>query len=106
MIVFLDIDGVLKLDWGKVQWTKHCINVLNTLTRELKLKYVVTSTWRVSNTKEEMQRIFIQQGIIGEMIVNGVGDISECDFDYEWDEFKHVDRKYPICPECGGGVEY
>ncbi len=68
MIVFLDIDGVLKLDWGSVQWTKSCINVLNTLTRELNLKYVVTSTWRVANSKEELQKIFIKQGIIGEII--------------------------------------
>lgn len=68
MIVFLDIDGVLKLDWGNVQWTKPCINVLNMLTRELNLKYVISSTWRVANSKEEMQKIFIQQGIVGEIV--------------------------------------
>ena len=34
------------------------------------------------------------------------GGISECDFDTEYDEFKGIDRKYPICPKCGGGLDY
>ncbi len=33
------------------------------------------------------------------------GEGLECDIDSEWDEFKHIDRKYPICPKCGGGLE-
>ena len=33
------------------------------------------------------------------------GDITECDFDTEYDEFKGIDRKYPICPKCGGGLD-
>ena len=33
------------------------------------------------------------------------GDATECDFDTEYDEFKGVDRKYPICPKCGGGLD-
>lgn len=33
------------------------------------------------------------------------GEITECDFDIEYDEFKGVDRKYPICPKCGGGLD-
>ena len=32
------------------------------------------------------------------------GEISECDFDTEYDEFKGVNMKYPICPKCGGGL--
>lgn len=68
MVVFLDIDGVIKLDWSSQKWDKPCINVLNTLTKELNLKYVVTSTWRVKYSIEELQKIFIKQGIIGEII--------------------------------------
>jgi hypothetical protein len=67
MIVFLDIDGVLK-DFGTPQWWKGCINVLNTLTRDLNLKYVVTSTWRAKYSIEELQSIFSAQGIQGEII--------------------------------------
>lgn len=33
------------------------------------------------------------------------GESSECDFDTEYDEFKGIDREYPICPKCGGGLE-
>jgi hypothetical protein len=33
------------------------------------------------------------------------GHVNECEFDYEYDEFSGSDRKYPICPECGGGVD-
>ena len=33
------------------------------------------------------------------------GDVIDCDTDTEYDEFKGMDRKYPICPKCGGGVE-
>ncbi len=34
------------------------------------------------------------------------GELSECDFDYEHDEFSGRDIKYPICPVCGGGLDY
>jgi hypothetical protein len=33
------------------------------------------------------------------------GEVTECDFDTEYDEFKGIDRKYPICPKCGGGLD-
>ena len=33
------------------------------------------------------------------------GEITQCDFDTEYDEFKGIDRKYPICPKCGGGLD-
>ena len=33
------------------------------------------------------------------------GEVSECDFDTEYDESKGIDREYPICPKCGGGVD-
>jgi hypothetical protein len=34
------------------------------------------------------------------------GDNSSCEFDTEYDEFKRIDRKYPICPKCGGGLNH
>lgn len=33
------------------------------------------------------------------------GEITECDFDTEYDEFKGINRKHPICPKCGGGLD-
>ncbi len=32
------------------------------------------------------------------------GESLECDIDTEYDEFYGIDRKYPICPKCGGGL--
>lgn len=37
---------------------------------------------------------------------NWDGDISKCAFDGEYDDFKGVYNKYPICPKCGGGLDY
>ena len=34
------------------------------------------------------------------------GYISDCDFDFEYDEFKDIDRKYLICPKCGGDLNF
>jgi len=33
------------------------------------------------------------------------GEASECDFDFDFDEFKGIDIKYPICPKCGSGLD-
>lgn len=33
------------------------------------------------------------------------GDVKECDFDTEPNEFKGTDNVYPMCPKCGGAVE-
>lgn len=34
------------------------------------------------------------------------GDVVECDLDAEYDEFRGSDRKHPICPKCGGGLNF
>lgn len=34
-----------------------------------------------------------------------MGLTKDCDTDYYYDEFWGYDRPYPICPECGEGVE-
>lgn len=34
------------------------------------------------------------------------GSMSQADVDSEYDEFKGVDRKYPVCPKCGGGLTF
>lgn len=33
------------------------------------------------------------------------GEITECDFDTEYDEFKGIYKRYPVCPKCGGGLD-
>lgn len=61
-IIFTDIDGVLNPNWKK-KWSKTAVNNFNIICEELDLKPVITSTWRISNTIEQLQEIFRTQGI-------------------------------------------
>jgi hypothetical protein len=60
--IFTDIDGVLNPHWRK-KWDKTAIKIYNQVCKEFNLKPVITSTWRINHTKEELQEIFNNQGI-------------------------------------------
>lgn len=62
IVIFTDIDGVLNPHWRKM-WDKKAISNYNKLCKELDLKPVITSTWRLNHTKEELQDVFTNQGI-------------------------------------------
>jgi len=62
-IIFTDIDGVLNTV-NKNEWNKNSIDLYNLLCQEFELHPVITSTWRVNHTIEELQKIFTQNGII------------------------------------------
>lgn len=61
-IIFTDIDGVLNPHWS-TKWAKKSIQLYNDLCKEYDLKVVISSTWRVNHTKEQLQEIFKNQGI-------------------------------------------
>ncbi len=61
-ILFTDIDGVLNPHW-RAKWSKKSITLYNELCKEYDLKPVITSTWRIAHTKEQLQEIFKSQGI-------------------------------------------
>lgn len=61
-IIFTDIDGVLNPHW-RSKWAKKSIELYNKLCKEYDLKVVITSTWRIAHTKEQLQSIFTDQGI-------------------------------------------
>ena len=61
-VIFTDIDGVLNPHW-KTTWCKKSINIYNKICDEFDLKPVITSTWRINHSKEELQNIFDKQGI-------------------------------------------
>jgi hypothetical protein len=66
LIIFLDIDGVLKTDWNKVKWNNNCISILNKIYHNIpNIEYVITSTWRITRTVKELQDILISNGIVG-----------------------------------------
>lgn len=60
--IFTDIDGVLNPHWKK-NWSKSAILIYNQICQEYDLKPVITSTWRINHTKEQLQKIFDEQGI-------------------------------------------
>ena len=61
-VIFTDIDGVLNPHW-KNKWSKSAIKIYHQICKEYDLKPVITSTWRINHTKEQLQKIFNDQGI-------------------------------------------
>jgi len=74
--IFTDIDGVLNPKYKK-NWDKKCINNYNRICSDLNLIAIITSTWRVRYTIEELQKIFIKQGI--KVIINDYTPILNTD---------------------------
>jgi hypothetical protein len=60
--IFTDIDGVLNTI-NRNQWNKTSIDLYNKLCHEFNLKPVISSTWRLNHTKEQLQEIFTKQGV-------------------------------------------
>lgn len=80
-IIFLDIDGVLNneeseyypVDNGRFGrttelFTPRLIDNLNLLLTKTGAKIVVSSTWRLGKTVEELQLILNGMGVVGEVI--------------------------------------
>ena len=61
-VIFTDLDGVLNPHW-KTKWSKSSIQIYNQICQEYDLKPVISSTWRINHTKEQLQKIFDDQGI-------------------------------------------
>ena len=76
-IIFLDVDGVLNnaddSDYhvhkgGCDFYSPKCVSLLNQITGATGAKIVVSSTWRLSKTVEQLQIKFKEMGITGEVI--------------------------------------
>jgi len=84
-IIFLDIDGVLRTDASDLYWSEvtgqpipqsvfdrlfssHSIAILNEIIYYTGAKIVVTSTWRVKHTLDELIQKFKIRGFRGEII--------------------------------------
>lgn len=93
-IIFLDIDGVLncelfykgvhhsivkkqlkkeakKIDWSQYYKSQLCperMSWLNDLCKEIEAKIVISSTWRLGKTVEELQQILNESGATFEVI--------------------------------------
>jgi len=64
--IFTDIDGVLNPNFSKI-WNKKCVNTYNRICNDFELLPVITSTWRIRYTIQQLQDIFINQGITSEI---------------------------------------
>jgi hypothetical protein len=90
-IIFLDIDGVMRthnsdLNWSrelnqpvpnpfKRLFSKEAMENLNYLVTLTGSKVVITSTWRMYYTKDELRNIFRERGFIGHIVdVTNTGD--------------------------------
>lgn len=98
-IIFTDIDGVLNPHWS-TKWAKKSIKLYNDICKEYDLKPVITSTWRIAHTKEQLQEIFKSQGIEIDIydytpILGGARglDIQEWLNNNECDEYVVIDDK-------------
>lgn len=85
-IIFLDIDGVLNHQlWSSTdEFKKRCkrknkndvscwfcpqsVDYLNTIIKETDAKIVVSSSWRLGRTIEELKKLLADNNIIGEVI--------------------------------------
>jgi hypothetical protein len=84
-VIFLDIDGVLRTDvsdryWSEVTgqpipksafdrlFSSHSIAILNEIVYITGAKVVITSTWRVQHSLEQLRSIFKIRGFRGQII--------------------------------------
>ena len=61
-IVFTDIDGVLNTV-NRNKWNENSVDLYNSLCEEFNLHPVITSTWRINHTIDELQKIFNKNGV-------------------------------------------
>ncbi len=114
-IIFLDIDGVLVTrnsikyqyinfpDETSIRFSKKAVKNLNKLIRLTGAKIVISSTWRLFHSLEELQKIFVKQRIKGEIISTTSIDKATVEEDIprgqkiaDWLEHKHDVKQYVI----------
>lgn len=71
-IVFLDFDGVLNrltdIAFGQSSFHGEAISRLNDIVRESKAKVVISSSWRVHHSLDELRALLAEVGFQGEII--------------------------------------
>jgi hypothetical protein len=92
-VIFLDIDGVLRTHKSDLEWSnklaapifkgvdrlfdKTLVDNLNEVIFLTGAQIVITSNWRIYLSLEELQRIFKERGVIGEVIgKTGLGHLK------------------------------
>jgi hypothetical protein len=104
-IIFTDIDGVL-FNTTSRSWNKTAVNLYNKLCNKYDLRAVVSSTWRVKHSMNDLQNVFYQNGIDVEIIdytpiISFDGRGSEIE---EWLRANEVDN-FIILDDCTRDIE-
>lgn len=90
-IIFLDIDGVLRTHASDLEWSRRLgvpiplsvydrrfdrkiVSRINEVVGYTRAKIVVTSTWRLKHSLEDLTRIFRDNGIAAEVV--GATDVG------------------------------
>lgn len=85
MTIFLDIDGVLRTHKSDLEWSlqlgvpiplsvydrrfdRKIVSYINEVVGYTRAKIVITSTWRVRHSLEELKQIFRDNGITAEIV--------------------------------------
>jgi diphthamide synthase subunit DPH2 len=85
MTIFLDIDGVLRTHKSDLEWSlqlgvpiplsvydrrfdRKIVSYINEVVGYTRAKIVITSTWRVKHSLEELKQIFRDNGINAEIV--------------------------------------
>ena len=76
-IVFTDIDGVLNTV-NRNKWNENSVDLYNSLCEEFNLHPVITSTWRINHTIDELQKIFNKTYSKFIIIDDNIRDLLEC----------------------------
>jgi hypothetical protein len=110
-IIFTDIDGVLNPKWTKT-WDRKCVRLYNEICDELDLVPVLSSTWRVKRTIQEMNQVFRNQGIyheIGDFTPVLIDEDRGAEIDWwlrnnEWSNYCVIDDKVKGIVDYVGNV--
>lgn len=85
-VVFLDIDGVLNGGWCKefeFDWTKpEAVAAFNRIMAETGARVVVSSSWRLENSLNDIKAFLFDHGI--DSTIEFIGVTPEIDFEVEW----------------------
>lgn len=85
MTIFLDIDGVLRTHKSDIEWSlklgvpiplsvyerrfdQKAISCINEVVGYTRSKIVITSTWRIKHSLEELKKIFRDNGINADIV--------------------------------------
>jgi hypothetical protein len=67
-LLFLDIDGVLNHYGSAGKIDRACVARLNHIVERTGAVVVISSTWRVTHSPEQMQRLLTGHGFSGEVV--------------------------------------